>query len=58
MCFSKGERHSDPKKRIVVVGAGITGTSIAWHLAQLEFDVTIVEQDILHQALPVARLAF
>lgn len=33
------------KKRIVVVGAGITGASIAWHLAHLEFDVTIVEQD-------------
>ncbi|MGE0973184.1 NAD(P)/FAD-dependent oxidoreductase (plasmid) [Klebsiella sp. WOUb02] len=34
------------KKRIVIVGAGITGVSIAWHLAHLEFDVTIVEQDM------------
>lgn len=34
------------KKRIVVVGAGITGASIAWHLAHLEFEVTIVEQDM------------
>lgn len=33
------------KKRIVVVGAGITGASIAWHLAHLEFDVTIVEEN-------------
>lgn len=34
------------KKRIVVVGAGITGASIAWHLAQLEFDVTVIEQNV------------
>jgi glycine/D-amino acid oxidase-like deaminating enzyme len=34
------------KKRIVVVGAGITGVSIAWHLAHSEFDVTLVEQDM------------
>ncbi|MFL6615810.1 MAG: NAD(P)/FAD-dependent oxidoreductase [Pantoea agglomerans] len=34
------------KKRIVVVGAGITGVSIAWHLAHLEFEVTIIEQDV------------
>lgn len=34
------------KKRIVVVGAGITGASIAWHLVHLEFEVTIVEQDM------------
>lgn len=34
------------KKRIVVVGAGITGASIAWHLAHLEFDVTIIEQNM------------
>ncbi len=34
------------KKRIVVVGAGITGASIAWHLAHLEYEVTIVEQDM------------
>lgn len=34
------------KKRIVVVGAGITGVSIAWHLADREFDVTLVEQDM------------
>lgn len=33
------------KKKIVVVGAGITGASIALHLAQLEFDVTIIEQN-------------
>ncbi|NIF30850.1 FAD-binding oxidoreductase [Enterobacter sp. Cy-643] len=32
------------KKRIVVVGAGIVGASIAWHLARLEFDVTLIEQ--------------
>ncbi|EKI0251363.1 FAD-binding oxidoreductase [Enterobacter asburiae] len=34
------------KKRIVVVGAGITGVSIAWHLAHSDFDVTLVEQDM------------
>lgn len=34
------------KKRIVVVGAGITGASIAWHLAQLEFNVTVIEQNV------------
>ncbi|MBN3190755.1 FAD-binding oxidoreductase [Pectobacterium brasiliense] len=34
------------QKKIVVVGAGITGVSIAWHLAQLEFNVTIVEQNL------------
>ncbi len=34
------------KKKIVVVGAGITGASIAWHLAHLEYEVTIVEQDM------------
>ncbi|CAI1701952.1 D-amino acid dehydrogenase small subunit [Serratia quinivorans] len=34
------------KKKIVVVGAGITGVSIAWHLANLEFDVTIIEQNM------------
>ncbi|MEH0885390.1 FAD-binding oxidoreductase [Enterobacter sp. UNJFSC 003] len=34
------------KKRIVVVGAGITGVSIAWHIAHREFDVTLVEQDV------------
>ncbi|HDR2659508.1 TPA: FAD-binding oxidoreductase [Enterobacter asburiae] len=34
------------KKRIVIVGAGITGVSIAWHLAHREFDVTLVEQDM------------
>lgn len=34
------------KKKIVVVGAGITGVSIAWHLAHLEFEVTIIEQDM------------
>lgn len=34
------------KKRIVVVGAGITGVSIAWHLAHRELDVTLVEQDM------------
>lgn len=34
------------KKRIIVVGAGITGASIAWHLAHLDFEVTIVEQDM------------
>nr|WP_255212428.1 FAD-dependent oxidoreductase [Cedecea neteri] len=33
------------KKRIVVVGAGIVGVSIAWHLARLEFDVTIIEKN-------------
>ncbi|WP_172570093.1 FAD-binding oxidoreductase [Cedecea sp. FDAARGOS_727] len=33
------------KKMIVVVGAGIVGASIAWHLACLEFDVTIIEQN-------------
>lgn len=33
------------KKRIVVVGAGITGASIAWHLAQLEYDIVIIEQN-------------
>ncbi|WP_366511598.1 NAD(P)/FAD-dependent oxidoreductase [Cedecea davisae] len=33
------------KKRIVVVGAGIVGVSIAWHLSRLEFDVTIIEQN-------------
>lgn len=33
------------KKRIVVVGAGIVGASIAWHLSRLEFDVTIIEQN-------------
>jgi len=32
------------KRKIVVVGAGITGVSIAWHLASHEFDVTLVEQ--------------
>lgn len=37
------------KKRIVIVGAGITGVSIAWHLAHGEFDVTLVEQ-----AMPVS----
>ncbi|MBF9769651.1 FAD-binding oxidoreductase [Enterobacter asburiae] len=34
------------KKRIVVVGAGITGVSIAWHLAHREFDVTLIEKDM------------
>jgi glycine/D-amino acid oxidase-like deaminating enzyme len=34
------------KKKVVVVGAGITGASIAWHLAQLEFNVTVVEQNV------------
>ncbi|QAV47542.1 FAD-binding oxidoreductase (plasmid) [Pantoea agglomerans] len=34
------------KKRIVIVGAGITGASIAWHLAHLEFDVTVIEQNM------------
>lgn len=32
------------KRKIVVVGAGITGASIAWHLASHEFDVTLIEQ--------------
>lgn len=34
------------KKKIVVVGAGITGVSIAWHLAHLEFEATIIEQNL------------
>ncbi|WP_397324964.1 NAD(P)/FAD-dependent oxidoreductase [Pantoea agglomerans] len=34
------------KKKIVIVGAGITGASIAWHLAHLEFDVTIIEKNM------------
>lgn len=34
------------KKKIVIVGAGITGVSIAWHLADREFDVTLVEQNM------------
>lgn len=34
------------KKRIVIVGAGITGVSIAWHLAHRELDVTLVELDM------------
>lgn len=37
---------SSIKRRIVVVGAGITGASIAWHLAHLEFDVTVIEQNV------------
>ncbi|WP_419181526.1 hypothetical protein [Lelliottia amnigena] len=29
----------------------MTGVSIAWHLAHLEFDVTLIEQDTGHLAL-------
>lgn len=28
------------------MGAGITGASIAWHLAHLGFDVTVIEQNV------------
>ena len=31
------------KKRVIVVGAGIIGASIAWHLAKAGADVTVVE---------------
>ena len=31
------------KKRIIVVGAGIVGASIAWHLAKAGADVTVIE---------------
>ncbi|WP_407434786.1 FAD-dependent oxidoreductase [Lelliottia sp.] len=33
------------------MGAGMTGVFIAWHFAQPEFDVTLVEQDTGHLAL-------
>ncbi len=32
-------------KRIIVVGAGIIGASIAWHLAKAGAEVTVIEAD-------------
>jgi glycine/D-amino acid oxidase-like deaminating enzyme len=33
------------KKRIIIVGAGIIGASIAWHLAKAGAEVTVIEAD-------------
>lgn len=34
------------KKKVLILGAGITGLSAAWKLSQDEYDVTIIEKDI------------
>lgn len=34
-----------PKKRIIIVGAGIIGASIAWHLVRRGLEVTVIEKD-------------
>ncbi len=35
---------SPQKKHVVIVGAGIVGASSAWHLAQMGWDVTVLER--------------
>ena len=33
------------KKKVLILGAGITGLSAAWKLSEDEYDVTIIEKD-------------
>lgn len=36
---------SNSKKHVIVVGAGIVGSSIAYHLSQKGFQVTIIDKN-------------
>lgn len=44
--------HSQVKPRITVIGAGVVGASIAWHLTRQNADVTIVTSNIGGTATP------
>ena len=47
-------RDLPDRARFVVIGGGVGGTSIAYHLAQLgEQDVVLVDRDAAHERLDV-----
>ncbi|HVC15022.1 MAG TPA: FAD-dependent oxidoreductase [Acidimicrobiales bacterium] len=41
----RGDDRSRPVRRVVVVGAGVVGLSVAWHLSRQGVDVVVLERD-------------